>query len=147
MNIQYVYSLLGILSLFSDHTAAKVRRLRGPFEVQSPSEPLNWGQGGQRQIWLPQQLETGPVWEVSGDRFPSREMMLKWRLRIRQSLQTLHSLSLLYRTLLFLPSYRTDCIFVSISSLSFNFPSHIPTLSLFTGNLKYKHSKTTNNNL
>ncbi len=74
----------GILSLFSDHTPAKVQHLRRPFEVQSPSEPLNWGQGGQRQIWLPQQLETGSVWEVSGDRLPSREMMLKrqWRLRI-----------------------------------------------------------------
>lgn len=31
----------GILSLFPDHTPAKVQHLRGPFEVQSPSEPLN----------------------------------------------------------------------------------------------------------
>ena len=31
----------GILSLFSGHTPAQVQHLRGPFEVRSPSEPLN----------------------------------------------------------------------------------------------------------
>lgn len=74
----------GILSLFFDHTQLNCSTLCGPFEVQSPSEPLNWGQGGQQEIWLPQQLETGSVGEVSGDMFLSGVMMLKrqWRLGI-----------------------------------------------------------------
>lgn len=73
----------GILSFCFLITPAKVQHLCGPFEVQSPSEPLNWGQGGRQQIWLPQQLETGSVWEVSSDQFPSREMMLKRQRRLR----------------------------------------------------------------
>lgn len=91
--------------LFFDLTRL-VCTLSGPFEVQSPTEPLNFGQGGQQEIWLPQQLETGSVVEVSGDQFPSREIMVKrqWRLGlVLQPLQTLHSRSPLNTTQVFCP--------------------------------------------
>lgn len=43
--------------------------LRGPLEVQSPSEPLSRGQGGQQEIRLPQQQEASSVREVGGNKF------------------------------------------------------------------------------
>lgn len=122
-----------ILSLFSVQTLTKVQHLRGPFEVQSPSEPLNWGQGGQQQIWFPQQLETSSVWGVSGDRFPSREMMLKRQcgLRVSQSISASPnpslSISVKQDSFFICPG-----IFTSTSSLSLIFsPSNTPSLSDF----------------